>query len=252
MKKLRLCFILTFFAAVFVIPVMAAGNDWGIYYDETVKRVIANETADYLAQFDSWYIGCEEEKVVYLTFDAGYENSFTAPILDILKKHEAPAAFFLVGTYIRDNPELVKRMTAEGHIVGNHTMSHPNMTKLDMAAFKKELAQVEDIYRSVMGEEISRYYRPPSGTYSEANLKMAQELGYKTMFWSLAYKDWDNNNQPTREQAFKKLLPRIHPGAVILLHNTAKINSLILDELLTKYKEMGYRFESLDYLAGKV
>jgi peptidoglycan-N-acetylmuramic acid deacetylase len=193
-------------------------------------------------------VGAEDDKVIYLTFDAGYESDLTAGILDTLKAHKVPAAFFLVGTYIRDWPDLIKRMVEEGHIVANHSMSHPDMTKLGEEAFRKELAKVEDIYRNVVGQEIPRFYRPPRGIYNEANLKMAKELGYTTVFWSLAYRDWEKDNQPTRAQAFEKLVPRIHPGAIILLHNTSKTNALILDELLTKYKDLGYRFASLEEL----
>ena len=208
-----------------------------------------NECADYLKQFDAYYVGNSNEKVIYLTFDAGYENGFTEGMLNTLKKHDVPAAFFLVGTYIKNNPEIINRMIKEGHIVANHTMNHPDMTaKADIESFKKELAMAEHEYKAVTGLDMPKYYRPPSGDYSESNMKMAQELGYKTIFWSLAYADWDNDSQPSKETAFSKLLPRVHPGAIILLHNTSKTNSLILDELIVKYKNMGYSFKSLDYL----
>ena len=142
-------------------------------------------------------------------------------------------------------------MVAEGHIVGNHTMHHPDMSKIsEQSAFEKELKDLEELYRQLTGEEMKKYYRPPQGTYSEENLKMAQALGYKTVFWSLAYVDWNQNDQPTAEQAFGKLLPRIHNGAVVLLHSTSETNAQILDELLTKWKSMGYSFGTLDDLFG--
>ncbi|MCL2616950.1 MAG: polysaccharide deacetylase family protein [Defluviitaleaceae bacterium] len=229
-----------------------AGEGWGLHFPTKGERPNVSVSAEYLAQFDAYYIGAEHDKVLYLTFDAGYENNYTAGILDVLKKHNAPAAFFLVGTYIKQHQDLVQRMVDEGHIVANHTMRHPDMSKItNKEAFAKELAPVEEHFRTVTGKDIPKFYRPPNGVYSEANLKFAQELGYKTIFWSAAYKDWDNNNQPSKEEAFSKLIPRTHPGAVVLLHNTAKINSLILDELLTKYQEMGYRFESLYHLVGQ-
>jgi len=210
-----------------------------------------NECANYLKQFDSYYVGNNSEKAIYLTFDAGYENGFTEGMLDTLKKHDVTAAFFLVGTYIKNNPEIINRMIKEGHIVANHTMNHPDMTAMsDIESFKKELALAEAEYKAVTGMDMPKYYRPPSGNYSESNMKMAQELGYKTIFWSLAYADWDNDSQPSTETAFSKLLPRIHPGAVVLLHNTSKTNSIILDELIVKYKEMGYVFKSLDDLVA--
>ena len=225
-------------------------SNWGLHFTEDGIRPKGNATAEYLAQFDAYFIGQEGEKILYLTFDAGYENDFTPGILDTLKKHEVPAAFFLVGTYIKTNPELCKRIVDEGHIIANHTMSHPDMSKIaSKDAFAKELQLVEDQYKAIIGAEMPKFYRPPSGTYCETNLKHAQELGYKTIFWSTAYKDWENNNQPSRQEAFNKLMPRTHPGAIILLHNTSKTNAEILDELISKQKEMGYRFESLYHLA---
>ena len=196
-------------------------------------------------------MGDGEEKVLYLTFDAGYENGCTEQILDTLQKHRVPAAFFLVGNYIEKNADLVRRMTAEGHIVANHTMHHPDMSKLtERAAFEKELKDLEALYTEVTGEALARYYRPPQGIYSRENLEMAQSMGYKTVFWSLAYADWDNNNQPTRQMALDKLLPRTHNGAVILLHSTSKTNAQVLDQLITRWKEMGYRFGTLDELVS--
>ena len=246
----KLLFLFIFINTIFFTPARCS-DGWGLNFGEKGTQPRGNKDALYLLQFDAYYVGAEEDKVIYLTFDAGYENDLTAGILDTLKKHEAPAAFFLVGTYIRDYPELIKRMVDEGHIVANHTMSHPDMTKIGgKEAFHKELKQVEDMYRTVVGQEIPRFYRPPRGIYNEANLKMAQELGYTTVFWSLAYRDWENDKQPSREQAFAKLVPRIHPGAVILLHNTSKTNAAILDELIIKYKNLGYRFESLEHLVA--
>ena len=252
MKKLS-C-IICFLTIALLFPTPALANNWGLHFPKDGERPIGNAKEEYLKQFDGYFIGADGsdgEKFIYLTFDAGYENGYTADILDVLKKHEVPAAFFLVGHYFKSNPELIKRMEAEGHIVGNHTMTHPDMSKIsDKAAFTKELTQIEELYKGLTGKEIKKFYRPPQGTFSEPNLKMAKELGYKTIFWSCAYKDWIDDAQPSKEEAFAKLIPRTHPGAVILLHNTSKTNSLILDELLTKYKEMGYKFESLEHLVG--
>lgn len=137
-------------------------------------------------------------------------------------------------------------MLTEGHTVGNHTWSHPNMSKISTReAFSKELSQVEDLYREITGQEMAPYYRPPQGIYSQSNLQMAKDLGYETFFWSLAYVDWYQDNQPTKEQAFDKLLKRIHPGAIVLLHSTSSTNAQILDELLTRWEEMGYTFKPL-------
>ena len=187
--------------------------------------------------------------MVYLTFDAGYENGYTPAILDALKKHNAPAAFFVVGNYIETSPELVKRMADEGHIVANHTYHHPDMSQISTKeAFLQELTSLEELYRQTTGQAMVKYYWPPQGKYSEDNLRMAKELGYTTFFWSLAYVDWIQDQQPTREEALEKLIGRIHPGAVILLHSTSQTNAAILDELLTQYEQMGYGFGSLDQL----
>ena len=222
---------------------------WGLSFRQEGESPVAPVNPAQLEKLSAAYLGNVDEKVLYLTFDAGYENGCTETILDILKKHEIKAAFFLVGNYIEKNADLVRRMVADGHIVGNHTMHHPDMSKLStMDAFSQELKDLEALFFDTTGHELPRYYRPPQGIYSEENLKMAQEMGYQTVFWSLAYQDWNNDAQPTKEQAFSKLIPRIHNGAVILLHSTSKTNAEILDELLTKWESMGYRFETVDKL----
>ena len=224
-------------------------GSWGLSFRQEGAAPIGNAGAEQLKQYDAAYIGDTSEKVLYLTFDAGYENGCTEKILDTLKKHQVPAAFFLVGNYIEKNADLVRRMADEGHIVANHTMHHYDMSKIsDKAAFTKELQDLEALYKETTGQEMLKYYRPPQGIYSEENLKMAQELGYKTVFWSLAYVDWNNDSQPTKEQAFEKLLPRTHSGAVVLLHSTSQTNAEILDELLTKWEDEGYRFGTLEEL----
>ena len=233
---------------VFRSSALETGN-WGLNFRQEGAPPIGNAGKDQLKQYDAAYIGEPTEKVLYLTFDAGYENGCTKTILDVLKEQQVSAAFFLVGNYIEKNADLVRRMAEEGHIVANHTMHHYDMSKLtDQAAFSKELQDLEALYKETTGQEMPKYYRPPQGIYSEDNLKMAQELGYKTVFWSLAYVDWNNDSQPTKEQAFAKLLPRTHPGAVVLLHSTSRTNAEILDELLTKWKEAGYRFGTLEEL----
>lgn len=224
-------------------------TDWGLNFTGLGKKPMGNASSGYLKEFDAAYVGDDKGKVIYLTFDAGYENGYTPGILDVLKKHDVKAAFFLVGHYIDKNPELVKRMADEGHIVGNHTYHHPDMSKIrDFDSFKKELRLLEESYRKITGADMPKYYRPPQGKFNEANLRHAKELGYKTVFWSLAYADWYTDRQPSKEEAFNKLIPRIHPGAVVLLHSTSSTNAEILDELLTRWKKAGYEFKSLDML----
>ena len=245
---LALAIAVTVTISIFARSALTTGS-WGLSFRQEGAPPIGNAGRDQLARYDAAYIGNTGEKVLYLTFDAGYENGCTAQILDVLKKNQVSAAFFLVGNYIERNPDLVRRMVQEGHIVGNHTMHHYDMSKLsDKAAFSKELTQLETLYRDTVGSEMPKYYRPPQGIYSEENLKMAQELGYKTVFWSLAYVDWNNDSQPTPEQAFQKLLPRTHNGAVVLLHSTSRTNAQILNELIGKWKAEGYRFGTLDEL----
>lgn len=230
------------------VPTAADGN-WGLSFQEDGKPPVTNVSAEELKKYDTFFAENTKEKVLYLTFDAGFENGNTPAILDALKKHKVPATFFVVGNYLETSPELVKRMVDEGHIVGNHTFHHPDMSKISTKeAFSKEMTDVETLYKKLTGRPMTKYYRPPQGKYSEANLKMAKEMGYKTFFWSLAYVDWYENDQPTKEAAFEKLLGRIHPGAIVLLHSTSKTNAQILDELLTKWEEMGYTFKSLDQL----
>ncbi len=227
----------------------AADGNWGLSFQEEGKPPVGNATADYLKKYDAYYADDTTKKVLYLTFDAGYENGNTGKILDVLKKHKAPACFFLVGNYIETNSEMVKRMAEEGHTVGNHTMHHPDMSSIGTKeAFTKELQELEALYKQATGKEMKKYYRPPQGKYSEENLKMAQALGYKTVFWSLAYVDWYESQQPTKQEAFDKLVPRVHPGAIVLLHSTSKTNADILDELLTKWEEMGYEFKPITAL----
>lgn len=230
-----------------VVP--ASTDNWGLSFPTEGESPVGNASVADLARYDAYYLGDTSQKVIYLTFDCGYENGYTEPILDVLKKHQAPAAFFVVGNMIETAPDIIRRMAAEGHIVGNHTYHHPDMSAIsDQAAFKKELDDLAVLYKETVGEDLPMFYRPPQGKYNEENLKQAQALGYKTIFWSLAYVDWYVDNQPTPEQAYAKLLPRIHDGAIVLLHSTSRTNAEILNDLLTKWEDMGYTFASLEDL----
>lgn len=222
-------------------------TNWGLSFKEEGKQPTGNASAEYLLGYNSYFIGKNDGKSVCITFDAGYEAGYIDQILDALKKHNVKATFFVVGTVIKSNPEMIQKITDAGHIVGNHTMTHPNMSKIStLESFKKEIEQVETLYTEVTGKEMSKYYRPPQGIFSSMNLEMANSLGYKTIFWSLAYVDWNKTSQPTKEEAFSKILPRLHNGAILLLHSTSKTNAEILDELLTKIEQKGYTFKSLD------
>lgn len=228
-------------------PLLPGTENWGLGFGTPGAKPVGNASAEKMKEYNCYYMAEGDEMKLYLTFDCGYENGNTEAILDALKKHGVSATFFVVGHYLESAPELVKRMVAEGHAVGDHTYHHPDMSKIsDFAAFQKEMDDVRTLFQEVTGQEMPMYYRPPQGKYNEENLQMAKELGYATFFWSLAYVDWNVNEQPTHEEAFSKLTTRVHPGAIVLLHNTSKTNGEILDELLTKWEEMGYTFGTLE------
>ena len=226
-------------------------TSWGLSFREEGAPPEGNASAEYLSRFGAYYIDEKgaRDKTIYLTFDAGYENGNTEDILDVLKEKDVPAAFFVVGNFVEDEPEILRRMEAEGHIVGNHTMTHPDMASIaDIDEFRGELTELEEAHKAVTGKEMKKFYRPPRGVYSENNLKQAQDMGYTTVLWSLAYEDWYENDQPTREEALNLLNKRIHPGAIVLLHSTSKTNARILGELIDGWREKGYKFESIDKL----
>ena len=260
-KKQILKFCFAIIAVVMLAGVVSVANfkknetvnlnvtDWGLSYREEGKTPVGNADKDFLKKYNSYFVGDENQKVIYLTFDCGFEAGYTEKMLDILKKHNVKSTFFVVGNYLTSSPDIVKRMEKEGHIVANHTYSHPDMSKIsDEKSFKEELLKTEAEYEKITGKKMQKFYRPPRGKFSENNLKMANNLGYKTIFWSLAYVDWYQDKQPSKDEAFSKLIPRMHPGSIVLLHNTSKTNGEILDELLTKWKEMGYKFKNLNEL----
>ena len=229
-------------------------EDWGLFFEHpgSFEQPSGNASPEDLAWYDAYYMGNAEDKVLYLTFDCGYENGNTEPILAALKKHNVKGTFFVTGAFLESAPDVAKRIVEEGHTVGNHTYNHPDMAAIaDIESFQKELDDVSDLFYEITGTELSPYYRPPQGKCNVENLKMAQELGYATVFWSLAHVDWDQENQPSHEKAFEVLTERTHPGAVVLLHAISQTNGEILDEMLTRWEEMGYTFETLKDLTGK-
>lgn len=189
------------------------------------------------------------EKVIYLTFDVGYENGNVAKVLDILKEEEAQGAFFLLSHVIKKESELISRMENEGHLLCNHTARHKDMSGFDAKSFEEELRSLEEIYSSEReGRTLSPFYRPPEGKFSKENLDTAKKMGYKTIFWSLAYADWDDKIAPSDEKAKQILMDNTHNGAIVLLHPTSNINVRILKDMLIYWKNQGYRFGSLEEL----
>ena len=192
-----------------------------------------------------------DEKVIYLTFDAGYENGNVERILNVLKEENVTAAFFVLSNLILSNEDLVRRMIEDGHIVANHTSKHKDITKYSSKEqLLSDLETIEQLYFDTYGVEMAKYFRPPEGKLSKTSLSWVKELGYKTVMWSFAYADWDNNNQPKREGALKKIYDNIHNGSVILLHPTSSTNADILQEVITKLKKDGFRFGTLDELCN--
>lgn len=222
------------------------------YYVGKGKDQIAEaprESIDFLKENSAYYLGDTANKILYLTFDEGYENGHTGEILDILKEYKVPAAFFVVKPYITKEPELIKRMVDEGHIVGNHSVHHPSMAQIhDKEKFEAELKGVEDAYKELIGEDMPKYFRPPMGKYSKESLKMTKDLGYKTIFWSFAYKDWLVNNQPAENYAIQKIGKGGHPGSIMLLHAVSNTNTKILATVIKTFQEEGYEFKSLNDL----
>lgn len=250
MKKISviICIMLAL-ATVFCGSVSAGGKCFGWYCMRKPDHVrpSAEGEMSFIEKYGGAYIGKNpDEKVVYLTFDAGYENGNIARILDTLKKHNACGAFFVLENIIKRDTSLVRRMADEGHLVCNHTSRHKNMTTLTREEFSAELASLEATAHDVAGVEVAKFYRPPEGKFNEENLAWANELGYKTIFWSFAYADWDNSKQPDPERAKKLILDNIHNGAILLLHPTSKTNADILDSVLTSLENSGYRFGTLD------
>lgn len=219
---------------------------WGLGFGEDGTVPTGTNTSEELSNHGAIYVVEDAEKTIYLTFDCGYENGNTEKILDALKAHNAKGTFFIVGHFLESAPELVKRMVAEGHTVANHTYHHPDMSAVSEEEFEAELADIATAFYELTGQKLASLYRPPQGKYTLESLDRAKQAGYLSVFWSLAYMDWDVNAQPSKEEAFEKLLPRIHDGAIVLLHNTSDTNGEIMDELLSKWEEMGYSFGILE------
>lgn len=200
---------------------------------------------------DALFLGNTTKKVLYLTFDNGYENGFTAPILDTLREKNVPATFFVTGHYIQDQPDLIKRMVDEGHIIGNHSWSHPDMTTMSNDQIRQELAKVRDGVAAISSQKSMQYLRPPRGIFSDRVLAVSREEGYTSVFWSLAYKDWEVNNQKGGEYAYQQIMKQLHPGSIMLIHSVSSDNAAALPRVIDDARAKGYEFESLDTLMAE-
>ena len=243
MKKRFFKLTLPFFVTALMIY-NASGASW---YTKVCENHARPELPDFkkIEENGGIVLG-KDEKKVYLTFDAGYENGNVKRIADILKKNDVKGAFFILSNLVHTNPELVKQLADDGNLICNHTRKHPDMSVKNESEFKKELTSMEEYFKEQTGKEIAKFYRPPEGKYTMDNLKWAKDMGYKTVFWSIAYSDWDNNNQMKPEKALNILLGRVHNGAVILLHPTSATNAEILDDFIKRLKAEGYEFGLID------
>lgn len=199
-----------------------------------------------LNEYQAFYVLPDAGNKIYLTFDEGYELGYTPQILDILQANNVKATFFITGHYLKSQPDLVKRMVNEGHMVANHTWNHPNLAKVTPEKLREEISILETEFNTLTGTNMPRYIRPPEGAYSETSLKLTSELGYKTVFWSLAFHDWDPNNQPGRDYSYQYVLDHIHPGAVILLHAVSESNTEALNDIIVDLQKEGYIFSLFD------
>ena len=239
------------FCAILILPSGAAQNTlhWYCAHVKDHQRPTVGKDLAFVEETGGYFLG-RDEKVIYLTFDAGYENGNVEKILDTLRQEDVKAAFFILGNLVTRNTDLVKRMVEEGHTVANHTLRHKNMSRLDDDGFLKELKEMEDLYFEHVGEKMALYYRPPEGCFSRDNLVCASKNGYKTIFWSFAYPDWDNDRQWSGEKAKSMILENVHNGEVMLLHPTSATNAEILGDVIRVLKAEGYRFGTLDELTG--
>lgn len=229
-----------------------AQKTYSWYYkprEDGTQPIVADD-ATFLEDYNLIYMGNPDSKVIYLTFDSGYENGYTEKILDILKEKNAPAAFFVTGHYMQSNPEIIQRMHDEGHLVCNHTLNHKDLSSTtEISTYQQELDGLCELYLEITGDQMPRFMRPPEGKYSESMLQIVQEMGYTPVFWSFAYKDWLNDAQPDEASAKKTILSRTHPGEVALLHSTSATNAAILGEVIDAWRAQGYEIHSIQELA---
>ncbi|MDD4802141.1 MAG: delta-lactam-biosynthetic de-N-acetylase [Syntrophomonas sp.] len=227
-------------------PAAKTSSWWFIRNKQHQPASINQDIASLLAKHNAFYLLPNNNQQIYLTFDCGYELGYTSKILDILDRQQVKAAFFVTGQIIKTHPELVKRMHSSGHLVCNHTLTHPDLPTLTQDKFNQDIISLGQKYTELTGAQISPYLRPPMGNYSPATLKWANELGYTTVFWSMAFQDWDPNNQPGADYSYKHVLENIHPGAVMLLHAVSQSNTEALDKIITDLRAQGYVFSTFN------
>ncbi|PKR84899.1 MULTISPECIES: delta-lactam-biosynthetic de-N-acetylase [Bacillaceae] len=236
-------------------PTYAISNraiHWGFTKGKNEQQADAGKEYDeLLKKHHAFYKGNPHDKILYLTFDNGYENGYTEDILNVLKKEKVPATFFVTGHYLKSQPNLVKRMVKDGHIIGNHSWSHPDMTAISDDKIREELRKVQEETARITTQKEMHYLRPPRGILSERTMEIANQEGYTHVLWSLAFLDWRINQQKGWKYSYDNIMAQVHPGAVILLHTVSKDNAEALEKSIEDLKKRGYRFESLDYYMMK-
>jgi peptidoglycan-N-acetylmuramic acid deacetylase len=219
---------------------------WGIKRnDNHIQPDLGSKNKELIEKYNGIAMGNNESKTIYLTFDLGYEAGYTENILNVLKEKEVPATFFITAHYLNTASDLVERMINEGHIVGNHTVNHKSMPDLSEDEIKSELMTLNQSVYEKFGYEM-KYMRPPKGEFSERTLSITESLGFKTVMWSFAYVDWNEDSQPSKTDAINKIISNLHNGEVMLLHATSKTNSEIMGELIDNIKSEGYEIKSLE------
>ncbi|ASN06894.1 delta-lactam-biosynthetic de-N-acetylase [Virgibacillus necropolis] len=239
------------FFSIFPESIAASGYGWGFKKSTNHEIPEIGKYKQLLDKYGAYYVDGSGDKVVYLTFDNGYEQGYTAKVLDILKKEDVPATFFVTGHYVDSKPDLIKRMANEGHIIGNHSYHHPDFSVVSKKTMKKELETLEDAVAEITDQEQMKYLRPPRGIFNEQTLKWANDLGYTHIFWSLAFTDWNTDKQKGANYAYEQVMKQIHPGAIVLLHTVSSDNAEALPRIINDLKEKGYTFKSLDDLILK-
>ncbi len=256
MKKAIIFFMIIMVISVSPIRIFSASQtfSWYCIRNKEHKQPRLDDAVKFITDYGGYYVDANhgdncEEKVIYLTFDAGYENGNVSKILDVLKKENVKGTFFILDLLLNKNLDLVNRMINEGHIVANHTAKHRDVSTLNTKEeFVKELTALEILFKEKTGKDMPKYFRPPEGKFSLKSMQYAYELGYKTVFWSFAYADWDNNNQMSNDAAIKKIMDNIHNGAILLFHPTSATNAAIMEDVIKTLKAQGYSFGTVNNL----
>lgn len=253
LKIFAFCLVFVMLSVSFSLNALESECRWYVKRNSEHKQPVCDTNFSYIEEYGGIYVDKNHgdecgEKVIYLTFDAGYENGNVAKIMDIMKEEGVVGSFFILGNLIDRAPELVLRMAEEGHLVCNHTLTHKKLLGASEEAFRTEVGGLAEKYKALTGKDIAKFFRPPEGAFDKNLLELAQKSGYKTVFWSFAYADWDNGAQPSEDAALKKILDNIHNGEIMLLHPTSATNAKIMKRLIAELKSQGYRFATLEGL----